>query len=247
MMRPFDIATRHTVDFINSHVRPNSTILEIGCGDGDVAHQLNSLGHDVTAIDTDAGAIDRARGKSVNAVAARWPDYQSDPMNVIVFTRSLHHMGDLNGAIAAARSRLRDGGALLIEDFAFYAANEQTSAWFAAQLRRDPITKLLEAAPDSFAEKLLEASPPHNAWHSNHGHDLHSIEAMTAAVAAQFQIQSVDSTPYLYRYLIAALPGTNEAADLVDDFFSQEKEMIASEGIIPIGRRIIATQKDGGR
>lgn len=246
MMRPIDIATKHTVEFIHSHVRPYGAILEIGCGDGAVAQQLHLLGHEVTAIDTDADAVAGARKKSVNAEEARWPDFPSMLMDAIAFTRSLHHMDDLNGAIAAARSRLRDGGVLLIEDFAFYEADEQTSAWFAAQLRSESVASLLSASPDSFAAKILAAPKAHDAWHSNHGHDLHSIDAMADAVAAEFDIKDRQHVPYLYRYLIPALPETAAAADIVEYFLHAEEQMIAAGDIIPVGRRIVASLKAGG-
>ena len=41
------------------------TVLDVGCGTGENALYLSSLGHEVTAIDTDQGAIDKARKKSL--------------------------------------------------------------------------------------------------------------------------------------------------------------------------------------
>ena len=41
------------------------TVLDVGCGTGENALYLSSLGHEVTAIDTAQGAIDKARRKSL--------------------------------------------------------------------------------------------------------------------------------------------------------------------------------------
>jgi 2-polyprenyl-3-methyl-5-hydroxy-6-metoxy-1,4-benzoquinol methylase len=41
------------------------TVLDVGCGTGENALYLSSLGHEVTAIDTAQEAIDKARRKSL--------------------------------------------------------------------------------------------------------------------------------------------------------------------------------------
>jgi len=41
------------------------TVLDVGCGTGENALYLSSLGHDVCAIDTEHAAIDKARSKSL--------------------------------------------------------------------------------------------------------------------------------------------------------------------------------------
>ncbi len=246
MSRPVEIATKQTVEFIRAYAREKGNVLEIGCGEGDVAQSLGNFGFYVTAIDSNNDAVAAARNKNVNAFTARWPDFACDMMDAIIFTRSLHHIHDLTDAITGARNRLRKSGVLLIEDFGFYQADERTSGWFAAQLRSERVAALLSASPDSFAGQILAAPKAHDAWHSNHGHDLHSIDAMNAAIAAEFDITARERVPYLYRYLIPALPETAEAADIVENFFNAEEQMIASGDIIPIGRRIIASSKNGG-
>ena len=241
MIRPVDIATKHSVDFIRAYAPTKCEMLEIGCGEGDVAQKLQSFGFKVTAIDTDDAAVARAREKSVNAAVARWPDFQSELFDAVLFTRSLHHMHDLKAAIAAAKLRLHPDGLLLVEDFAFDEADARTSRWFADQLRARPVAKMLVPPKDSFIAKVLGAERPHDAWHSNHGHDLHSAETMRTEIAAQLSVKNAVSAPYLYRYLIPALPETPKAAALLEDFLNKEEQMIASGDIVSIGRRVIAS------
>ena len=130
MQRPIDIATRTTSEFIGFHAGPDANILEIGCGDGDVALALQEKGLRVVAIDSDGAAVARAREKSVNAFEAHWPEFSSDQMGAIAFTRSLHHVHDLAGSINAACARLKSDGILLVEDFAFNHVDERTCVWF---------------------------------------------------------------------------------------------------------------------
>lgn len=241
MMRPIDIATRHCVDFIRAYAPAKCDVLEIGCGEGNVAQRLQSFGFNVTAIDADSACVARAQENSVNAVEAHWPDFQSDQVDAILFTRSLHHMHDLDSALSAARMRLREGGVLLVEDFAFYEADTKTSDWFANHLRARPIAKSLTPPADTFVAKILGATEPHAAWRSDHGHELHSIETMATAVAAQLNVRNIINGAYLYRYLIPALPESQEAAALLEGFFNKEELAIASGEIAPIGRRIIAS------
>ncbi len=239
--RLVDIATQHTADFISSHAPKGGAVLEIGCGQGDLAQVLETSGFKVTAIDGDKDAIVAARARGVNAANATWPTYQSDKVDAILFTRSLHHMHELDAAISAARARLTGHGVLLIEDFAFDKADARTINWFVAKLKSDRFARRLSPPRDSFVANILRANDPKAAWRHDHDHDLHTIEAMQTAVAAQFGQSSTHTAPYLYRYLIPALPESDEAVILVEDFLSQEKDMIASGGITPIGRRIIAS------
>ncbi len=42
--KPIDIPTRETFNFLSSHLHPGATVLEIGCGDGEVASELTRKG-----------------------------------------------------------------------------------------------------------------------------------------------------------------------------------------------------------
>jgi SAM-dependent methyltransferase len=52
--RPIDIPTRATADFLASHLPGGAELLEVGCGEGDVAAELARRGYRMTAIDADA-------------------------------------------------------------------------------------------------------------------------------------------------------------------------------------------------
>ena len=121
----------------------------------------------------------------------------------------------------------------------------EPASGFADQLKSAPVQSLLDAPPDSFVAKVLNADKPQDAWHSDHDHDLHSIEAMAAAIDFEFDYKTVVTTPYLFRYLIPALPETPAAVEFLLAFVKNEDRMIKAREIAPIGRRIVAGQTSG--
>ena len=202
---PIDIATRHTADFINGYAPAKSAILEIGCGEGHLAQNLQTSGFTVTAIDANADAIASARSKGVDAHEAHWPDFESAPVDILVFTRSLHHIHDLDSAISKAHAVLRKGGVLLVEDFAFNEADGKTMNWFAKRLRAASLAPALNPPPDSFMADLMEAKELESIWESHHHHDLHDVAVMAKAIDEVFGTSETLNVPYLYRYLISCL------------------------------------------
>ena len=241
---PIDIATQHTVRFLAQRLSPGSIILEIGCGEGDVALALKQAGHDVTAIDGDEDAVKNAAAKGVNAICATWPHDAASDYDAIIFTRSLHHIHDLDGAISAAKNCLRLNGQLLVEDFAFETADEKTAQWLLESITEGPLAGMLTAPQNSFLGNLLASKAPLDAWRNDHDHDLHSIQKMAAAVSAEFNRCDVELAPYLYRYLIPCLPDAIEVCDLLKTFYEAEKAAIKEGAILPIGRRIIAEKRE---
>jgi len=47
-MRPLDIPTNQTLEFVQAHLPASpARVLEIGCGNGELAHRLQVLGHQI--------------------------------------------------------------------------------------------------------------------------------------------------------------------------------------------------------
>ena len=239
--KPIDIPTRETTRFLLSYLAPGATILEVGCGDGEVAFELASKGYRVTGLDSEFERIAKARLLGVNAKVATWPQFDHELVDAIAFTRSVHHIDPLDKAVEKARELLQPGGLLLIEDFAFGETDERTVRWFLKTLRSDQSKSHVVPVEGAFVTKLLSAENPMKAWHENHNQALHSITAITAAVLEQFEILESGSVPYLYRYLIPVLPETKAAATFVTQVFDEESR--AQDEIMLMGRRIVARPK----
>jgi 2-polyprenyl-3-methyl-5-hydroxy-6-metoxy-1,4-benzoquinol methylase len=81
--------TRYTYDFIKRFLSSQCrSILEVGCGAGELAACLSKDGYSIVAIDSDCDSVAAARRLGVNARVATWPDFASGQFDAVLFTRS---------------------------------------------------------------------------------------------------------------------------------------------------------------
>lgn len=243
--KPVDVPTRATVAFIASYLPSGTAILEVGCGEGHVARELLNRGYQVTGIDSDREVIARAQARGVSTFLAPWPEFECSPVDAVAFTRSLHHIGELTKAILKTREVLRPTGIILVEDFGFDEADEVTINWFLEVLGSQTARTLITPVQGEFVTDLLGAGDPVIKWHQSHDHDLHTAAAMNKAVGEYFTIRRTQSVPYLYRYLVAVLPETTEAAIFVEEIFREEARLGKSGAIVQVGRRIVGSLQEG--
>ena len=234
-MRP---ELRETLGFLKPHLAGGRLrLLEIGAGEGDLAAALAGLGHRVTALDADEESVEAARRRGVDARVARWPDFEGGPYDAVVFSRSLHHMGDLAGTIRRAREVLAPGGLLLAEEFDVAAVDEATLLWFTGAVRR--CAAAVPIGPD--APALVTAAIGDGAtlavWADEHGPDLHTAEAMRRAIERRFALEPVVAAAYLFRYLAWAMPDTPASRDVVETILEEERLLAGRGDIRLIGRR----------
>src|SRR5947199_7603622 len=148
-VQPSDVPTRETLKFLESHIPVGATILEVGCGEGQVACELLKRGYHVSGLDSDPEVVASAQAHGVPAVVASWPKFASSvSFDAIAFTRSLHHINPLRQAIVRARELLNPNGFLLIEDFALDDVNEAPVAWFVRVLRSTQRMALINPVAD---------------------------------------------------------------------------------------------------
>lgn len=93
-------------------------VLDVGCGNGELAFMLARDGHSVIGIDPSeeciAEASARANGEDVRFVCASFEGFGDDgPFDAVTFVASLHHM-DMDKAIARAKELLAPGGVIAI-------------------------------------------------------------------------------------------------------------------------------------
>jgi SAM-dependent methyltransferase len=134
--------------------------------------------------------------------------------DAILFTSSLHHLHDLDAAVARAHALLAPGGVVAVDDFDLEAPDEATARWLYLQL-----------SEPAGAAALAR-------WRDGHAHDppLHGALALDAALRRRFRITAFSTGPYLYRY------GGERAGALL----ALELEALARRAIVPVGRRWLA-------
>jgi SAM-dependent methyltransferase len=168
-------------------------VLEVGCGRGDLARAVDRLGYQVSAIDPEAPA-----GAIFHAVAL---EEFSDPgpFDAVVANLALHHIPDLDDALAKIRRLLRPGGRLIVNEHAWDRLDEQTARWYLEE----------SAATDRGAPRSVEQCL--DEWVTDHA-GLHSSAAMRKELDRRFEERLFVWTPYLNRELGDAIDERAERA-----------------------------------
>ena len=148
-LRPFPAV--ELADFIARHAPPPGRVLEIGCGKGDLARQLDASGYDVTAIDPAA-----PEGPIFRKIKLEELEEDGEPFDLVVASRSLHHVTDIDGALAKVTRLLRARGVLVLEEFAWDRLDDATAEWFLDQRR------ILAAGRGSVPESVAECCRDEN-------------------------------------------------------------------------------------
>jgi len=101
------------LDFVLAELPPPSgaRVLEVGCGDGELAGTLAAAGFDVLAIDPEAPEGSLFRRTTIEELE------ESGPFDAVVASRSLHHVADLAVALDRIAGLLLGGGLVVIDDF----------------------------------------------------------------------------------------------------------------------------------
>lgn len=241
-MRPIDVGIDETFRFVRENLPAGTLrILEVGCGNGELAKRLQQNGHKVIAIDSSADSIGQARQLGIDARVASWPDFTEEPFDVILFTRSLHHIRPLQPALEGARQLLKPDGRLIVEDFAFSNVHRSVAEWFYLLLRvLDSCGALLEAK-ESFGRKILKAQGSFELWH-DHIHEINSARDVFEATNDNFEVLKVRWVPYLYRYVSQMVEDSKRGEEIVARVFDLEQKMGRENEDYSIGRRFVAKQ-----
>jgi 2-polyprenyl-3-methyl-5-hydroxy-6-metoxy-1,4-benzoquinol methylase len=174
------------VRFVLSHLpSPPASVLEVGCGDGELARAVDGAGYDVMAIDPMApeGEIFRRIKLEELEDEARF--------DAVVASRVFHHMTDLDASLERVARALEGGGPVVVEEFGWDLLDVPTAEWYEGQRR------VLSAALDH------DHAPSVDDWEEHHAHlhHVHRFDTLRAALDAQFEERHFERVPYLWRYL----------------------------------------------
>lgn len=174
-------------EFLREHLpEPPAHVLEVGCGQGELATALAVDGYDVLGIDPAAPHGDLFRRITLDDVE------EEERFDAVVAAHVLHHIRDLDGAVAKIARLLRPGGVLVVDEFGWDLLDETTLDWFYGQRRA------LAAA--GHGEAPASAEELRREWEAHHV-GVHPFRTLRAAFAAHFDELDFASAPHLFRKL----------------------------------------------
>jgi SAM-dependent methyltransferase len=176
--------------FVEEHLpKTPARVLEVGCGQGDLARALLASGHAVVAIDPDAPAGEPFQAVSLEEFAA------DELFDAVVASRVLHHIPDLDTSVAKIASLLAPGGRFILDEHACDRMDDRTARWYF-------LHRVGQAdAPSSLAACRAE-------WESDH-ECLHGYAAMRAELDRHMSERFFAWAPYLH----GELPRVDEAEE----------------------------------
>lgn len=164
-------------------------ILEVGCGDGQLASALAASGHAVTAVDPRA-----PEGEIFRRIAFEEFSDQ-DEFDAVVASVSLHHIDDLGAALDKIVNFLQPGGVFILEEFAKERIAGATARWYYHQRQAvAAASSTPKSLPDSFERW-------HETWVTEHA-GIHTYAAMRPQLDSRFNERSFAWRPYLYSYAL---------------------------------------------
>jgi SAM-dependent methyltransferase len=168
------------LEFASAHLpSPPARVLDVGCGDGALTHELIARGYDARGIDPRA-----PEGPAFERVALEELRVES-PYDAAIAVVSLHHVHDLGRAVERLADAVTPGGVLIVDEFDRDRLDPPTAAWLGHQRQALAAVGLGHAHEPATGEGLDHIL----TW-----------EAVRAALAARFEERSVERVEYLHRY-----------------------------------------------
>ena len=224
-----EVATIYTLEFVRRHLPELAArVLEVGCGNGELAAVLQANGLEIVALDSDEACVATAKASRVDGRMATWPCTVEGSFDAVLFTRSLHHIQPLDAAIDAAVAALRPGGRILVEDFRFELDSKRAMGWFMGLMG-------MLAAAGLARNEFGRADLKERLDFGERKHELHSSLAIAAELGKCGAIEE-QSAAYYFRY---AEPHLDEATTRA--VLDYELEMIAADVIDALGARFVLT------
>ncbi|MBZ0303980.1 MAG: class I SAM-dependent methyltransferase [Anaerolineae bacterium] len=241
-MRPIDIPTGEVSRFVRDHLPAQpARILEVGCGSGDLALRLQQDGHDLVALDESEAAVQQVSAKGITAHHGHWPDFEDEPFDAILFTRSLHHIWPLDPALDQVMHLLKPDGVVMVEEFDFPAARPTEVAWLYGTLRLLEACDQLDLHTESLASRLLAGDGDYALW--RRGEDLHPVSAILNALVERFDLTVNESSAHLYRFVIPLLSDDATGYELAARLLDMEQRLADSGALARIGRRFVGQKR----
>lgn len=245
MVRPGELHAAEQIEALRDVLpEPPASVLEVGCGHGELAGKLLAAGYEVTAIDPNPDAVSACQSRGVAARQTTLAEFHGPVFDAVVCSRSLHHIPDLVEASHQLVALLSDTGVLFIDEFDRAAADAATAAWFYGTRRL--LTATGAAIED---EDMAVGVDPSAQWRHDHETDppLHSGAEMLAALQTDLVLRSSRRGEGLWVYLCQWLHDTEQGGRLALELRELEASLLSTEVIVPVGLRFVLDVGDHSR
>lgn len=210
-----ELSARDTYHFVKAMLPPSTKrILEVGCGDGYLALELARDGYDVIGIDkseevivvaerTRAGHAETAGFGKLTYYCTDVNDWQTaeERFDVVVMTRTLHHLHDLQGTMSRIQRLLTSDGCLICQDYAYDRLNGETASWMYAMQRMLYLAGFYVENPAVVDGDAQSIEALRGAWLQRGEHRLNCYDEMLQVLEQSFPRQFFSWVPYLFVYI----------------------------------------------
>ena len=197
---------------------PPASVLEVGCGQGELARELERAGYRVVAIDPEAPA-----GPIFRAVRLEEFD-EAGPFDAVVASLSLHHISDLGAAVAKIAALLAPEGVFVLNEWDRDRFARATAHWYFHQRQ----------ALAALGREHAEIEPTFEEWWPEwreRRSDVHPYRSMQPELDRHFSERLFEWVPYLYGYRLGG------------ELEPLERALIATGEIEAVGFRYVGTRR----
>jgi SAM-dependent methyltransferase len=210
---------RHVAAFVRDQLpSPPAALLEVGCGEGDLARELERAGYQIVAIDPEAPS-----GPIFQTTRLEDFDGSGSPFDAVVASLSLHHIEDVGAAVDRIAGLLPPGGLLVLNEWDRERFRDATARWYFYQRQ----------ALAAVGREDAEIEPAFEEWWrgwQERRSDVHPYATMRPELDRRFSEQLLQWVPYLYGYRLGG-----EVEPL-------ERALVASGEIAAVGFRYVGTR-----
>jgi ubiquinone/menaquinone biosynthesis C-methylase UbiE len=236
------LAADELVGFVQRHAPDaHARVLEVGPGRGELAAGLLAVGYQMTAVDRDPTAVVATRAKRVPAYEVDFLEYAGGPHDIVVFSRTLHEIGDVSSALARVEQVLAPGGILIVDEFARDWMDRATAALFY------DVCYLLGATGLLTPPAGPEHEDPLTRWEREYGKQRENprpgADEILDNVQQRFDILATEEHAYLYRHIGQWVRDDDAGSTVLQRLHEIEVRRIARGELRPIGLRLSARRR----